>query len=211
MLARWRFGEGEVVLLSTVQGLVAERERVLAALRDESPAVVAVALSPEAAAGLLRYERVEGADPFDDLPDHDVIYSLKLGEFGPIDLPPPDLLAALQEGKAAGAQVLGVDLPEETYEALFAKEISVWGFLQYGRVQRRLAKKPPRAADARAFSLAWDAAMRKVKGLAKIEAAREAHIASAAARLARETPGRVLLVVDAPREAGVAERLSASG
>ena len=41
---------------------------------------------------------------------------------------------------------------------------------RHGRVQRRLAKRPPRAEDARAFSLAWDAAIRKVIAAYKAEA-----------------------------------------
>lgn len=210
MLPRWRFGEGEVVLLATLQGLVAERDRVRAALREEAPAIVAIGLSPESVASLLRFERDPEHDPFDDLPDHDFVYSRVLATFGDVDLPPPDLLEAARHAKAEGARLLGVDLSEEAYETMFTKEVSVWGFLRYGRIQRRLAKRPPRAADARAFSLAWDARIRKVKGIARIEAARERHMAQAVAALAREERAKVVLLVDAPREAGVAGQLAAA-
>ena len=210
-MRRFQVGAGEVVLFSTVQGLASEAERVRAALDEERPAIVALGLSPESVASLLRYEPQPDVDPFEELPDHDYIYSLKLREFGEVDLPPPDLVAALAWAKEAGATSYGVDLSEEQYETLFTKTVSAWGFLRYGRIQRRLAKRPPRASDARAFSLAWDAAIRRVKGLRLVEAAREAHMAQHAARLARETPGKVFLLVDAPREAGTAERLSASG
>lgn len=210
-MKRFRVGEGEVVLFSTVQGLAAEGERVRAALDEEKPAIVALGISPESVASLLRYQPEPDVDPFDELPDHDYVYSLKLREFGEVDLPPPDLVAALAWAKEASATSYGVDLPEEQYEELFTKTVSTLGFLRYGRIQRKLAKRPPKSTDARAFSLAWDAAIRRVKGLRLVEAAREAHMAEAAAKLASEGGARVFLLVDAPREAGTAERLSASG
>lgn len=208
MLQRWRVGEGEVVLLSTVQGLASEADVVARVLDAERPKALAIGVSAEALASMLRYEPDPEADPLDDLPDHDLVYSLKLGEFGDVKLPPPDLDAALDWAQAAGVPYYGVDLPEEAYESAFTREVSVWGFLRYGRIQRRLARKPPRAPDARAFSLAWDARIRKVKGIARVESLREEAIAGGAARLATELAAKVVLLVDVPREAGVGAHLS---
>lgn len=210
MLARWRFGEGEVVLLGTVQGLVAEGERVRRAMDEVQPAIVALGMSPESASALARYAPTEGHDPFADLPDHDFVYSRELARFGDVALPPPDALEAVRLAQERGLASYGVDLPEEAYETLFTQSVGAWGFLRYGSIQRKLAKRPPRAEDARAFSLAWDAAIRKVGGIAVVEREREAHIADAAARLAVEKAARVLLVVDVSREAGVAEQLAAA-
>lgn len=210
MVERFRFGNGEVVLLSTVQGLVSERQRVLDLLDKEAPAAVAVGLSPEAVASLLRYERDPEVDPFEELPDHDLVFSLKLREFGDVDLPPPDLVAAIEWAHARKVTAYGVDMPEEAYEDLFTKEVSAFGFLRYGRIQRKLAKRPPKATDARSFSLAWDAKIRKVKGIARVEAAREVWMADAAAALARELAAKVVLIVDVSREAGISRRSSSA-
>lgn len=208
MLPRWRFGEGEVILLATVQGLVSERERVRRAFHTEKPTVVALGVPPDMAPTLADYERKEGEDPFEDLADVDYVYSVKLGEFGPVDLPPPDLLEAARLAKETGLPLHGLDLTEDAYGELFTKLVSVWGFLRYGRIQRRLAKRPPSAPDARSFSLAWDAKIRKVKGIARVEAEREAHLAAGAARLARDSGGRVLFILDGAREEGVRARLA---
>lgn len=200
---------GEVVLLATVQGLVSERDAVRRAFARVAPAAVALGVSPEAAAALLGFERTpEMEDPFEDLPDHDFVYSLKLREYGEVDLPPPDLLEAARLAKAEGVPLHGVDMPEEQYEDAFTKEVSVWGFLRYGRIQRRLARKPPKAPDAVAFSLAWDAKIRKVKGIAKLETMREARIAAGARALAAQERGRILLVLDVARAAGVRRALA---
>lgn len=201
---------GEVVLLATVQGLVAERDNVRRAYTLVKPAAVALGVSPEAAASLAAFARTpEMDDPFEELPDHDYVYSVVLRTFGEVDLPPPDLLEAARLAKADGLPLHGADLTEETYEDHFTKMVSVWGFLRYGRIQRRLARKPPRAPDAASFSLAWDAAIRRVKGIARLEELREAHIAQTSAALARELGGRVLLVVDLPRAGGVRRALAA--
>lgn len=207
MMRRFRVGSGEVVLLGTVQGLVAERERALDALEKESPDVLALGVSPESVASLMRYEPDPEVDIIEDLPDHDYVYSVKLRDFGEVALPAPDLLAAIHWSQDRAVPIFGVDLPEEVYEDLFTKTVSAWGFLRYGRIQRRLAKRPPRAADALAFTLAWDAAIRKVKGIRLVEAEREATMAVNARQLALDK-GKVLLIVEAAREAGVAVRLS---
>lgn len=207
-MRRFRVGEGQVLLVTSVQGLVSERARVLAVLNEAQPDVVAIGLSPESVASLLRYEPDPEVDPFEELPDHDLVYSLKLREFGDVELPAPDLVAAIVWARDANVPFFGVDLPEEAYEDLFTKEVSAWGFLRYGRIQRRLAKRPPKTADARAFSLAWDARIRRVKGIARVEAAREKAMAESAAGLAREKEAKVLLLAEAAREAGISERLA---
>ena len=200
---------GEVVLVATVQGLVAEAERVRAAFEEVRPRSVALGVSPESAAALLRYQPVEGVDPFEDLPDAEFAYSVRLQEYGPVALPPPDLVEAARLAQASGVPVHGADLPEASYEDVFAAEVSAWGLLRYGRVQRKLAKRPPKAEDARSFALAWDASVRRVKGIDRVEKAREEHIAGSARSIARQVGSPVLLVVDAAREAGVLQGLAA--
>lgn len=198
-----------VALLSTVQGLSIEAERVRAAFDEARPAAVALAASPESVAALLRWQPVADVDPFDDLADHEYLYAYRLRSYGPVGLPPPDLAEAARLAVATGAPVRGVDLTEEEYEETFTTEVGTFALLRYGRLQRSLARKPPTAPDARAFSLAWDAKVRRVKGIARVEARREEVIAQRARTLAAEVGGTVLLLVDAPREAGVARHLGA--
>lgn len=199
----------DVVLLGTVQGLVAEAARVRGAFEETRPAAVAVGVSPEALAAVSRYQP-DGGNPFDDLPDAEYAYSQRLASFGEVALPPPDLVEAVRLAGARGVPAYGVDLTEEQYEETFTREIGPLALLRYGRIQRRLAKRPPEAEDARAFSLAWDAELRRLEPLARVERRREDRMAEGARAVARQAGGAVLLIVDAPREAGVAERLAAA-
>lgn len=205
-----RAPHGEVRVVATVQGLVAEADRVREAFRACAPKAVALGVSPEAAAALLRYEIDHENDPFEDLPEHDYAYSIRLREYGDVALPPPDLQEAVHLAREAGVSVYGVDLPDETYEEMFTKEVSALALLRYGRIQRRLVKRPPKADDARGFTLAWDAAIRKVRGLDRLERAREERIAEQALALNGKVQGAVLLVVDLPRASGVLACLRAS-
>src|SRR5688572_28662979 len=103
-------GGGEVVLLGTVHGLVAEAARVREAFAKVQPRAVALGVSPEAVAALLRYEKSEEHDPFEDLPDAEVAYSVHLAAFGEVDLPSPDFAEAIALARAADVPVHGVDL-----------------------------------------------------------------------------------------------------
>lgn len=200
---------GEVHLVSTVQGLASERDVVAAAFDRVQPAALALGLSPEQVAALQSYSPKEDEDLFDDLPDHEALYAARLQAFGEIGLPPPDLMEAIRIAGERGVPVRGVDLTQEQYEDAFTSEVGWFALLRYGRLQRKLGRKPPRASDARAFSLAWDARVRRVRALDRVEARREDAMSARASTLARETGGPVLLLVDAPREAGVAQRLAA--
>jgi hypothetical protein len=206
---RVRLPVGEVVVVASVHGLVAEADAVRDAFDDARPAAVALAVAPEAAAALARYQPDPEHDPFEELPDHEVAYATALAAYGDVDLPPPDLREAARLAAERAVPLYGVDLGEEAYEDAFTEEVGGWGFLRYGSVQRGLARKPPKAADAHAFSLAWDAAVRRVSGIARVEARREAHIGATTRALAERVNGPVLLVVDAPRASGVLAALRA--
>lgn len=136
------------------------------------------------------------------LTDSEVVYGLSLQQFGKVLLPPRDLLAAVQLAGEADIPVRGVDLSEEEYGDAFARHLGTWALMRYTRRTRRLERRPPKAASAREFALAWDAELRRVTGYDALEQERERLIAERARALAREH-GTVLLIVEVAREDGV--------
>lgn len=211
---------GEVHVLATVHGLVSEAARVEEAFRRVAPRAVALGLGAEGVAGLRHHlarkaepvapvERPD--DPYDYdaaelLADSEIAYGIALQKFGKVLLPPPDLLAAVRLAIESEVPVLGVDFSEEQYGEAFSKSVSAWALLRYSRRSRAIERRPPVAATPREFALAWDAHLTRIRGYAALERAREARMAAGARALAAEH-GVVLLVVDPPREAGVAEAL----
>lgn len=200
---------GTIHLLATVQGLVAERDRVRAAFAATKPKAIALGVSPESVTALSNYKKPENDDddPYDDLPDAEFAYSVWLSKLGEVALPPPDLYEGVNLAKEHDLPAHGVDLTEADYVEAFTTEVGAFSLLRYGRVLRKLAKRPPKAADPREFSLAWDEKCRRIGAIDRVEGRREAQIAAAARRVAREAGGDILLIVDAPRALGVATLL----
>lgn len=212
-------GRGEVHLIPTVPGLESEGPRVAALLASLQPTLVALDVSEAEVAGLKHFlaasgeasgeeeeEEQEGEDV--EEAEYDPGFARALLEYGPIALPPPDYLAAIAWAEGAGVPVTPVDVPQETYDAAFARLVGTWEFFRYGRRVRKLGKRPPQAATAHEFVVAWDRELRRMKGIARVEAWREKHVAERLAALARDG-ARVAAVVSAPREEGALEALRA--
>lgn len=199
-----RVPDRELHLLGTVRGLVSEAARVEAAFDRLQPDALALGLGPEDLDGL---EKLEAGTEYEhEYSESDEVYAHYLQQFGPVELPPKDLVVALRLARARGIPVVAVDLPEVAYVDAFTKAVSGWQLLRYNRRVRKLARRPPAAEDALGFHLWWDAQVGRLPGFAALERTREAHMA---ARL-REEPslrGKVLVVVEAARVEGIARAL----
>ncbi|HVL47998.1 MAG TPA: hypothetical protein VM889_05535 [Candidatus Thermoplasmatota archaeon] len=193
-----------LVVLGCVHGLANEARVLLAALEREPPDVLLLALSVESLAALERGS--SEVDP-DSLADAEAAYAVALERFGEVALPPPDLVAALAWAKEKGVPVEAVDLTEEEYEDTFTSEVGTWSLLRYGRLVRRMVKRPPEASTPEAFARAWDRSLRRIKGLAAVEAARESAIAERSLKHAERR--RAVLVLDVARFDGVVAALRA--
>ncbi len=193
-------------VLGTVQGLVADAARVAEAFDAIAPDVVALAISPADVDGLLAYLAEPEDAPFDEdsLLESEAVYSAVLSRYGPVDLPPPDLLEAVGRARAAGVPIVGVDLDEDEYADVWSSNVGIISLFKVSRATKRLYKRPPEAPDAHGFAVAWDAAMREVPALDRVEQARETRIAKGLRGLA---PKRVLAVIDLARVAGVLAHL----
>lgn len=196
----------EVHLLGTVRGLASEAQRVEAAMARVRPQVVALGVGPEDLEGL---RKLQGGETYEhDYSEADEVYAHFLGQFGPVELPPPDLVAAVRLADERGVPVVALDLAEVPYVERFTEAISGWQLFRYNRRIHKLARKPPVVEDAMAFHLWWDAQVSKLSGFARLERAREDHMAMRL-RATELPPGRVLALVEAARVEGMLRALSA--
>lgn len=203
-----RVGAGTVHVVGTASGLADEGPRVTDFLSTLQPTVVALGVSPDEVEALRQFM----ATPEEELEDveeaeYDPGYAQGLLQFGEILLPPPDLTSALEWASAANARVEGIDLPQHEYDQAFASNVGTLEVLFYGRKTRKLGKRPPKAATARDFVIAWDRKLRESRGVARVEALREQHMADRLAALA-EGGASVVAVVAASREEGILQALA---
>lgn len=195
-----RAGDRELHLFGTVRGLVSEAARVEGLFERVKPEVVALGVGPEDLEGLRQLDA--GTAYEHDFSEADDVYAHYLGQFGPVELPPRDLVRAVRLAAERKVPVVPIDLPEVQYVDAFTKAISGFELLRYNHRIRKLAKRPPQAEDALEFHLAWDRAIGKLRGFAALERHREAHMAERL-RTAPELAGRVLVLVEAARLEGV--------
>lgn len=197
-------GNVEFRVVGTVRGLVSEADRVGREFRESPPQAVALGVAPEDLRGL--EELGQGADYEHDYSEADAIYAHFLEGFGPVELPPRDLLTAVQAARERGIPLVAIDLPEADYVDAFTRYVTAWQLLRYNRLVRKLAKRAPGAPDAMTFHLQWDAHVRRLRGFDALERARED--AMVRRLLGAQWPaGRVLVLVEAARVEGVLQRL----
>lgn len=191
---------GTLHVLGTVPGLKSEGARVAEHFERVRPAALGLGVGPEDLAGLRAFASGAAYEPADS--EADEVYAHYLAQYGEVELPPPDYVAAVQLAGKAGIPVFPLDLPEAAYVARFTEEVSGWAMLRYSRRVHQLARHPPPTEDALGFHLWWDARVRRLGGFDAVERARERAMAS---RMRGEAwpAGDALVVLEAARHAGV--------
>lgn len=207
--ARLKVAGNDVLLLGTVAGFVPDAERVRQAYDAFRPATVALGVPPEDLATLDELA-AQGTPP--ELPPLDDASEKLLtlvAAFGPTRIPSPDLEAAHLAAKGDGVPLAALDLGDAEHAAVFTKEVRFYHVVQSNSVKSRLLKRGVAGADAYEVAANWDAAWTKPKGLRRVEAAREAHMAQ---RIREEAArGTVLAIVPSIRLAGIVRELGAAG
>lgn len=204
-------GASRVHVLAVVHGLLSEADAVEDAFRAAAPDAVALGVAPAELEGLDAHAQgsAEETDEEETL-DPAEAYALGLSRYGDIGLPPPDLLAAVALARERGVEPVAVDLDGSQYDEVFAANVGPFALFRYGRLLRKMGKRPPEAPDAVAFARAWDARIRRLRGFGAVEKARERQIASRVEDLASRHRA-VLLVVDVARADGVVAALRGEG
>lgn len=196
----------EFHVVGTVRGLASEEARVEEAFARLEPQGLALGVPPEDLEGLAQL--AAGAEYEHEYSEADEVYAHYLEQFGAVELPPRDIVAAYRAARERGLPVAAIDLPEAEYVDKFTQAVSTWQLLRYNWRVRRIAKRPPAAASALEFHLWWDREVGRLKGFAALERSREEAMASRL--LAAELPsGRVLVLLEAARVEGLLRALAA--
>lgn len=209
--ARLKVAGHDVLLLGTIAGFVPDAERVRQAYDAFRPAVVALGVPPEDLPALDALAAAP-ADARPELPALDDTSERLLGlvaPFGGTRIPSPDLEAAHAAARADQVPVVALDLDDEAHAAVYTRHVRFLHVIQSNAIKSRLLKRGVAGADAYEVAANWDAVWTKPKGLARVEADREAHMAH---RIGEEAAkGTVLAVVPSVRLAGIVAALAKQG
>ncbi|MGB0652747.1 MAG: hypothetical protein ACPGQL_06055 [Thermoplasmatota archaeon] len=207
---RGRIGSCDLLLLGTIAGFEPDADRVKEAFEGHDPEAVALGVPPEDLEGLETLAAPD-ADLKELLPEpareDERLFSL-LERWGPSRIPSPDLEVAYAAATGAEVPLVALDMDDNTHSTLYIKTVGFRTVVRSGRINKKLLKQEfTEATDAWDLVRRWDAFQNKLKQLATVEAAREAHMAQRLVEEAKER-SRLLAIVPAARFDGVVAALA---
>ena len=200
---RLRIGTTEIVLLSLVKGLESNIGAVGTCIREERPDIIALPIADEAIEALTEWDGNKKDIP---LSTEDILYLQGLRRFGEANLPPPEYVSAIADGKKEKMGMIGLDMDEDTFSKLFCDKVSVFELWRRGGIAKKLMKKEIIASSPEEYAKAWEALLSKNKGVLFVEKAREEHIASSLVALSPKH-SKVLAIIEYERREGILSQL----
>ncbi len=186
------------VLYGTVRGYAVEENDIDEILKNNNFDLIMLGISPEDLEGLKIY--IE--KPFDvDLSDYEIIYGLKLQEFGKVKMPVPSFTKAVKLAKEKNIEIVAIDMNENEYAQAYTKNVKFIDLIRYTFRKKRIMKKDFKARSPEEFVLKWDLEINRLKGYARLENERELYIAN---KIKNNIQGNnIFVIVDFERMNGI--------
>lgn len=165
----------QLELFSGVKGLVSHGEQLKSYLLDKKPELLLVSISTEEVAGLAEFIK----SPFEmNLSDYEIIYGIRLSKYGEVMTPPPIYTETIIYASKTGAEVVGIDLPQREFDALYTESVKTRHLLRHSIRKKRVLNHDFHDTNEYEFAENWIKKINVVKGLANIDAARVAYMES---------------------------------
>jgi hypothetical protein len=196
----------DVTIIGTVRGLVSESGMISDLLEtQEKPDAILIGISPEELEGLLKYLE----SPFEmDLSDYELLYGLKLKEFGKVKMPIPSYVTIIEFSKAKNLDLIAIDLDEKMYNEQFTEHVTLFDLLRYSYRKGHLWNKHYDFSSPENFAISWDREVIKLKGYKKLELLREQHFADKIKDIVSNNKyKRVLVIMEIERLDGTLQHL----
>jgi hypothetical protein len=196
----------DVTIIGTVRGLVSESGMISDLLETQGkPDAILIGISPEELEGLLKYLE----SPFEmDLSDYELLYGLKLKEFGKVKMPIPSYVTIIEFSKAKNLDLIAIDLDEKMYNEQFTEHVTLFDLLRYSYRKGHLWNKHYDFSSPENFAISWDREVIKLKGYKKLELLREQHFADKIKDIVSNNKyKRVLVIMEIERLDGTLQHL----
>jgi hypothetical protein len=191
-------GDRDLRLIGVVRGLASEAAKSVQALAQFAPAAVGLGLSPAELEAIEAHFVGTPVEPVVPLGQTELAEAKSLVRFGEVGVPNPAFLEIIGWGKARGIPVEGIDPDDEVQAEQFVAHIGYLELVRRTIRERRAGRRPPKAANADAFAIAWDRETRPGGGSERYALAREQSLLEALTVL-REDHARAAVVVDRER------------
>ncbi len=195
--------EGVTVhVLGVVKGLVSQRAKVREAILSLNPDVVGLSVSPEELEALKvkeDYSKYEKSTL-------EEVYSVYLETFGPIELPTPAYVEAMDLCAEKHIDLVALDLSDAEYTDAYCARIGAMEMVRESFFTRGIARRRFNITSPEEFAVDWDRRVNRARGFRELERDRERHMAETIRTIAREK-NVVLAIVEYERSEGVAELL----
>lgn len=198
----------DVLLLGTVAGFVPDADRVRQAFDAFQPKQLALGVPPEDLAALAALATGPAPQDMAVLDESSEKLLELVGAFGATRIPSPDLEAAQALSVEHDVPLQALDLDDDAHAQVFTTHVKFHHVVQSNVIKGRLLKKGVVGSDAYAVANAWDAAWTRPKGLRRVEAQREEHMADRIRALAPQ--GSMLVILASARLPGVVAALARS-
>ena len=160
-------GDTQILVLSTVKGLVSEAEIVESEIESFKPDLVALSIGPEEIKGTREWD----GQPY-DMSGWDEIYGLSLrkvvGDDG-VRLPPPSFSKAIEVSDSKNLDVIGIDMDEESFTESYTSNVSTWQLYKRGRLEKTMAKRGIEGTTPQDIVINMENSIREIAGFAKLE------------------------------------------
>lgn len=209
MIHAVRRADRDYLVVGVVRGVPGEVDPALEALREFGPDAVGLGIARGELDGLEEHFVDTPTEPIVPLAAMEAAEVRGLVQFGEVVVPNPAFVRVLAWGRARGVPVEALDQDDEAFVETFTDHIGYFELVRRTLRERRLSKRPPRAASPDEFVLTWERTRSPGRGSGRFAAAREATLADGARRIA-PSARRVAVLVDRERFEGVEGRLASA-
>ncbi len=197
-----RIGTSTVQVIGVIKGLVSESKKVDEAISTWNPDIVALGVSPEE----LKALKVKEDYSLYEMSTLEEIYSVYMGTFGPIALPTPAYVEALDVCAEKGIPIQAIDLTDADFTEAYCQHIGATEMFREAFFTRTIGRKKFDISSPEAFALDWDRRLNKAKGFRDLEIEREQYMARRLLEAARRH-SIVVAVIEYERAEAVADLL----
>ena len=189
-------------VLGVVKGLVAESKKVEEAFSTLNPEAVGLSVSKEELAALKIKEDYSKYE----MSTLEEVYSIYVESFGPVALPTPAYVKAMDLCEEKTIPILPLDMNDEEFTEAYCQRIGAMEIARESFFTRSIARKKFDISSPEAFALDWDRRINKARGFRELEIDRERCMANSLLNLTRKH-SRILAIVEFERSEGVREQL----